>query len=260
VPVRRVFTVTSEPTQGRAFGHGLIAICGHHGKTTALEFFGALFEYRFTAFPQERHAGLSAGLRTLDGVTIEDAETKALAVPERVTEGVVQAPDRVRTTGLAAVQTEHLISDVGDALRLLDAVERVRGHAHPLILGLQDAVGMKMPAALTLNAIANGRSTADEVADQVGTTPAEAEVAIAELEALGMVRTSPRLVVTSMGQARLSQLDGLTVRVLDVVTGILGPTDAAHLVRLLHTVADGLESAAVTATVTQTIPHTVLHN
>jgi len=220
-----------------------------------------LFEYRFTAFLQERHAGLSAGLRTLDSVTIEDAGTKpgsvALAVPERVTEGVVQG---IQPTGLAAVQNEHLISDIGDALRLLDAVERVRGHAHPLILGLQDAVGMKMPAALTLSAIANGRSTADEVADQVGTTPGEAELAIAELEQLGMVRTSPRLVVTSMGQARLSQLDGLTVRVLDVVTGILGPTDAAHLVRLLHTVADGLESAAVTTTVTQTIPHTVLHN
>ncbi|WP_132211419.1 MarR family transcriptional regulator [Kribbella steppae] len=193
-------------------------------------------------------------------MTIEDAGTKSLAVPERVTNGVVQAPDRVQPTGLAAVQTEQLISDVGDALRLLDAVERVRGHAHPLVLGLQDAVGMKMPAALTLSAIANGRTTAAEVADQVGTTTGEAELAIAELEGLGMVRTSPRLVVTSLGQARLSQLDGLTVRVLDVVTGILGPTDAAHLVRLLHTVADGLESAAVTETVTQSFPQTALHN
>ena len=119
---------------------------------------------------------------------------------------------------------------------------------------------MKMPAALTLSAIANGRTTAAEVADQVGTTPGEAELAIAELEALGMVRTSPRLVVTSLGQARLSQLDGLTVRVLDVVTGILGPTDAAHLVRLLHTVADGLQSAAVTTTVGQSFPPTALHN
>jgi hypothetical protein len=219
-----------------------------------------LFEYRFIAFPQERHAGLSAGLRTLDSVTIEDAGTKALAVPERVTNGVVQAPDRVQPTGLEAVQTEHLIGDVGDALRLLDAVERVRGHAHPLILGLQDAVGMKMPAALTLSAIANGRTTAEEVADQVGTTTGEAELAIAELEALGMVRTDPRLAVTSLGHARLSQLDGLTVRVLDVVTGILGPADAAHLVRLLHTVADGLESAAVTATVSQSFPPTALHN
>jgi hypothetical protein len=193
-------------------------------------------------------------------VTIEDAGTKALAVPGRVANGVVQAPDRVQPTGLAAVQTEHLISDVGDALRLLDAVERVRGHAHPLILGLQDAVGMKMPAALTLSAIANGRTTAEDVADQVGTTPGEAELAIAELEALGMVRTDPRLVVTSLGHARLSQLDGLTVRVLDVVTGILGPADAAHLIRLLHTVADGLESAAVTETVAQSFPQTALHN
>jgi hypothetical protein len=219
-----------------------------------------LFEYQFTAFPQERHAGLSAGLRTLDCVTIEDAGTKSLAVPERVTNGVVQAPDRVEPTGLAAVQTEHLISDIGDALRLLDAVERVRGHAHPLVLGLQDAVGMKMPAALTLSAIANGRATAEAVAEQVGTTTGEAELAIAELEALGMVRTEPRLVVTSLGQARLSQLDGLTVRVLDVVTGILGPTDAAHLIRLLHTVADGLESAAVTAAVTQPFSQAALHN
>jgi hypothetical protein len=219
-----------------------------------------LFEYQFTAFPQERHAGLSAGLRTLDCVTIEDAGTKALAVPERVTNGVVQAPDRLQTNGLAAVQTEQLISDVGDALRLLDAVERVRGHAHPLILGLQDAVGMKMPAALTLSAIANGRTTAEEVAGQVGTTTGEAELAIAELEALGMVRTDPRLVVTSLGHARLSQLDGLTVRVLDVVTGILGPADAAHLVRLLHTVADGLESAATNANVTQSFPQAALHN
>jgi hypothetical protein len=193
-------------------------------------------------------------------VTIEDAGTKALAVPGRVANGVVQAPDRVQPTGLAAVQTEHLISDVGDALRLLDAVERVRGHAHPLILGLQDAVGMKMPAALTLSAIANGRTTAEDVADQVGTTTGEAELAIAELEALGMVRTDPRLVVTSLGHARLSQLDGLTVRVLDVVTGILGPEDAAHLIRLLHTVADGLESAAVTETVAQSFPQTALHN
>jgi hypothetical protein len=213
----------------------------------------------FTGFLQERHAGLSAGLRTLDCVTIEDAESKALAVPERVTDGVVHDPDRGRATGLAAVQTEQLIGDVGDALRLLDAVERVRGHAHPLILGLQDAVGMKMPAALTLSAIANGRTTAEEVAEQVGTTTGEAELAIAELEALGMVKTGPRLVVTSLGHARLSQLDGLTVRVLDVITGILGPTDAAHLVRLLHTVADGLESAAVTATVTQSFP-AALHN
>ncbi|TCC53104.1 MarR family transcriptional regulator [Kribbella capetownensis] len=193
-------------------------------------------------------------------MTIEDAGTKALAVPERVADGVVQPSDRVQPTGLEAVQTEHLIGNVGDALRLLDAVERVRGHAHPLILGLQDAVGMKMPAALMLNAIANGRRTADDVAEQVGTTPGEAELAIAELEALGMVRTNPQLAVTSLGQARLSQLDGLTVRVLDVITGILGPTDAAHLVRLLHTVADGLESAAVTATVTQAIPQAALHN
>ncbi|MFG1818965.1 MarR family transcriptional regulator [Kribbella sp. NPDC049174] len=193
-------------------------------------------------------------------MTIEDAGTKALAVPDRGANGVVQAPDRIQPTALAAVQTEQLISDVGDALRLLDAVERVRGHAHPLILGLQDAVGMKMPTALTLSAVANGRTTAEEVADQVGTTTGEAELAIAELEALGMVRTDPRLVVTSLGQARLSQLDGLTVRVLDVVTGILGPTDAAHLVRLLHTVADGLESAAVTATVTQSFPAAALHN
>jgi DNA-binding MarR family transcriptional regulator len=182
----------------------------------------------------------------------------SLAVPQRVADGVVHAPDRVEPAGLAAVQTEQLIGDVGDALRLLDAVERVRGHAHPLILGLQDAVGIKMPAALVLSAIANGRKTADEVAEQVGTTTGEAELAIAELEALGMVRTSPRLVVTSLGQARLSQLDGLTVRVLDVVTGILGPTDAAHLVRLLHTVADGLESAAVTAT--QSFPQAALNN
>ena len=193
-------------------------------------------------------------------MTIEDAGTKALAVPGRVANGVVQAPDRVQPTGLAAVQTEHLISDVGDALRLLDAVERVRGHAHPLILGLQDAVGMKMPAALTLSAIANGRTTAEDVAGQVGTTTGEAELAIAELEGLGMVRTDPRLVVTSLGHARLSQLDGLTVRVLDVVTGILGPADAAHLVRLLHTVADGLESAAVTSTVTQSFPPAALNN
>ena len=192
-------------------------------------------------------------------MTIEDAGTKALAVPERVADGVVQPSDRVQPTGLEAVQTEHLIGNAGDALRLLDAVERVRGHAHPLILGLQDAVGMKMPAALMLNAIANGRGSADEVAEQVGTTPGEAELAIAELEALGMVRTDPQLAVTSLGQARLSQLDGLTVRVLDVITGILGPTDAAHLVRLLHTVADGLESAAVTATVTQAIPRVALH-
>ena len=195
-------------------------------------------------------------------MTIEDAviklrsvdpavETKALAVPERVIAGVVQSPQRSGPAGLAAVQTEHLIGDIGDALRLLDAVERVRGHAHPLVLGLQDAVGMKMPAALVLNAIANGRTTADEVADQVGITAAEAEPAIADLEALGMVRTTPHLAMTSMGQARLSQLDGLTVRVLDVITGILGPTDAAHLVRLLHNVADGLESATVAAAVTQ---------
>jgi hypothetical protein len=192
-------------------------------------------------------------------VTIEDAGTKALAVPERVADGVVQAPEQPTPNGLAAVQTEHLIGDVGDALRLLDAVERVRGHAHPLILGLQDAVGMRMPAALVLSAIANGRTTPDAVADQVGITSAEAELAIADLEALGMVRTRP-LTVTSMGQARLSQLDGLTVRVLDVITGILGPTDAAHLVRLLHTVADGLESATVTAAVTQAIPQVALHN
>ena len=188
-------------------------------------------------------------------MTIEDAGTKALAVPQRGANGVAQSAP----TGLAAVQTEQLIGDVGDALRLLDAVERVRGHAHPLILGLQDAVGIKMPAALVLNAIGNGRTTPDEVADQVGITPAEAELAIADLAALGMVRTTP-LTVTSLGQARLSQLDGLTVRVLDVVTGILGPTDAAHLVRLLHTVADGLESATVTAAVTRAIPQVALHN
>jgi DNA-binding MarR family transcriptional regulator len=193
-------------------------------------------------------------------VTIEDAGTKALAVPDRGADGVVQAPDRVHSAGIAAVQTEHLIGDVGDALRLLDAVERVRGHAHPLILGLQDAVGMKMPAALILSAIANGRRAPEEVAEQVGTTPGEAELAIAELEALGLVRTSPSLAVTSMGHARLSQLDGLTVRVLDVVTGILGPSDAAHLVRLLHTVADGLESAAVTAAVSRVVPQTALHS
>jgi DNA-binding MarR family transcriptional regulator len=182
-------------------------------------------------------------------VTIEDVGTKALALP-----------DRAQATGIATVQTEQLIGDVGDALRLLDAVERVRGHAHPLILGLQDAVGMKMPAALVLSAISQGRDTADGVAEQVGTTPGEAELAIAELEALGLVRTSPGLHVTGTGQARLSQLDGLTVRVLDVITGILGPADAAQLVRLLHTVADGLETAAVTAMTNQSVSQNVLNN
>ncbi|HEY4569590.1 MAG TPA: MarR family transcriptional regulator [Kribbella sp.] len=202
-------------------------------------------------------------------MTIEDAgirprseddriEAKALVVPERIIGGTV--PSTVGPAGLASVQTEQLIGDVGAALRLLDAVERVRGHAHPLILSLQDAVGMKMPAALVLSAIANGRTTPAEVSAQVGITPGEAELAIADLEALGMVRTTPTLTVTSMGQARLSQLDGLTVRVLDVVTGILGPTDAAHLVRLLHTVADGLESASVAAAVNQSLPQPVLHN
>lgn len=153
--------------------------------------------------------------------------------------------------GIASVQTEHLMSDAGDALRLLDAVERVRGHAHPLIFDLQDAVGMKMPGALVLSAIASGRDTATAVAKQLGTTPGEAELAIAELAAMGLVRQYPDLTVrtTEAGHARLSQLDGLTVRVLDVVTGILGPADAATLVRLLHTVADGLETAAVTATI-----------
>ncbi|WP_432943281.1 MarR family transcriptional regulator [Kribbella sp. CA-253562] len=177
-------------------------------------------------------------------MTIEETETRALAVPER----------DVPLTGIATVQTEQLIGDVGDALRLLDAVERVRGHAHPLILGLQDAVGMKMPAALVLSAISNGRDSAAAVAEQVGTTTGEAELAIAELAGLGLVKTEPALAVTGLGQARLSQLDALTVRVLDVVTGILGPTDAAHLVRLLHTVADGLETAAVTAKVNQVVP------
>jgi DNA-binding MarR family transcriptional regulator len=182
----------------------------------------------------------------------------ARVVPERVIGGVVASPVRPGPSGIAAVQTEHLIGDVGDALRLLDAVERVRGHAHPLIIGLQEAVGIKMPAALVLSAIANGRGTARDVAHQVGITTGEAELAIADLEALGMVRITPALAVTSMGQARLSQLDGLTVRVLDVITGILGPTDAAHLVRLLHTVADGLESASVAAAVNNPLPQ-VLH-
>lgn len=182
-------------------------------------------------------------------MTIDEAGTKTLAVPDRV----------VQPTGIATVQTEHLIGDISDALRLLDAVERVRGHAHPLILGLQDAVGMKMPAALVLSAISNGRQTAAGVAEQVGTTTGEAELSIAELAALGLVRTTPRLVVTSMGQARLSQLDGLTVRVLDVITGILGPADAAQLVRLLHTVADGLETAAVTASITSPPQQAALH-
>ncbi|MEV6284433.1 MarR family transcriptional regulator [Kribbella sp. NPDC051770] len=181
-------------------------------------------------------------------MTIEETGTRALAVPER----------DVPLSGIATVQTEHLIGDVGDALRLLDAVERVRGHAHPLILGLQDAVGMKMPAALVLSAISNGRDSAAAVAEQVGTTTGEAELAIAELAGLGLVKTAPQLVVTGMGQARLSQLDALTVRVLDVITGILGPADAAQLVRLLHTVADGLETAAVTAAVSQVAPQ--LHN
>jgi DNA-binding MarR family transcriptional regulator len=207
-----------------------------------------------------------AGIRPLtDGSTdvgSEDrpATTNALVVPERVIGGVVPSPVRPGPTGIAAVQTEHLIGDIGDALRLLDAVERVRGHAHPLILGLQEAVGIKMPAALVLNAIANGRTTAHQVSQQLGITPGEAELAIADLEALGMVRTTPALTVTSLGQARLSQLDGLTVRVLDVVTGILGPTDAAHLVRLLHTVADGLESAAVAAAVNPQHPQVVAQN
>lgn len=183
-------------------------------------------------------------------MTIEDAGTKTLAVPDRT----------VSPTGIATVQTEHLIGDIGDALRLLDAVERVRGHAHPLILGLQDAIGIKMPAALVLSAISHGRDSAEAVAAQVGTTTGEAELAIAELAALGLVRTSPALAVTGMGQARLSQLDGLTVRVLDVVTGILGPADAAQLIRLLHTVADGLESAAITTSTPDQLPQTILHN
>jgi len=206
--------------------------------------------------PRSADAELVAGV---DGELGAEVDAKELAVPERLMAGVM-ASDRTAPTALDAVQTEQLIGDVGDALRLLDAVERVRGHAHPLILGLQDAVGMKMPAALVLSAIANGRSTTDEVSRQVGITPGEAELAVADLEELGMVRTGPRLVVTSMGQARLSQLDGLTVRILDVITGILGPTDAAHLVRLLHTVADGLESATVVAAVNEALPQAALHS
>src|SRR6478735_3302198 len=99
--------------------------------------------FRFTGFIQERHAVLPETTPYAGGVTIEDAgtrpriEAKALAVPARAVNGVVQSAP----TGLAAVQTEQLIGDIGDALRLLDAVERVRGHAHPLIIGLQDAVG-----------------------------------------------------------------------------------------------------------------------
>ncbi len=194
-------------------------------------------------------------------MTIEDEETQALALRKPAADGVVGSPAAVEPTAFAAVQTEHLIGDVGDALRLLDAVERVRGHAHPLILGLQDAVGLKMPAALVLSAIANGRSTPEGVAEQIGTTKAEAELAISDLAALGMVRIGPEIVVTALGQARLSQLDGLTVRVLDVVTGILGPDDAAHLVRLLHTVADGLESATVGAGPSnQALPQVFLQN
>src|SRR5689334_11373732 len=102
---------------------------------------------RFTGFPQERHAELSEGLRTLEGVTIEDEETQALALRKPAAGGVVGSPAPVQAAAFAAVQTEHLIGNAGDALRLLDAVERVRGHAHPLILGLQDAVGLKMPSA-----------------------------------------------------------------------------------------------------------------
>lgn len=165
---------------------------------------------------------------------MNDAGTKALALPTRVV-----SPD------IAAVQSEHLLGDVGDALQLLDAVERVRGHAHPLIVSLQDAVGMKLPAALVLSAIGGGRDSLEAVAEHVGTSAGEAELAVAELAALGLVRSTPQLAVTSKGQARLSQLDGLTVRVLDVVTSILGPEDAAELARLLHTVADGLQSAVV---------------
>jgi hypothetical protein len=195
-----------------------------------------------------------AGIRPLATEEEEPFAANALVVPERVIGGVVPSPVRPGPAGIAAVQTEHLISDVSTALRLLDALERVRGHAHPLILGLQEAVGIKMPAALVLSAIANGCTTTVEVAQQVGITAGEGELAIADLETLGMARTTPALGVTSLGQARLSQLDGLTVRVLDVVTGILGPTDAAHLARLLHTVADGLESASVAAAVNDSLP------
>ena len=200
-----------------------------------------------------------AGIRPLSKGSEEEEQlpANALVVPERVIGGVVPSPVHPGPAGIAAVQTEQLISDVSTALRLLDALERVRGHAHPLIMGLQEATGIKMPAALVLSAIANGCTTIAEVAQQVGITAGEAELAIADLEALGMARTAPALGVTSLGQARLSQLDGLTVRVLDVVTGILGPTDAAHLARLLHTVADGLESASVAAAVN---PQRVLHN
>jgi DNA-binding MarR family transcriptional regulator len=186
-------------------------------------------------------------------VTIEDAGTRPQQLRTESTALALVPTQETPSNALAAVQTEHLISDISAALRLLDAVERVRGHAHPLILGLQDAVGMKMPAALVLSAVVNGRGTVQDVADQVGITTGEAELAIADLEALGMVRTTPALAATSLGQARLSQLDALTVRVLDVITGILGPTDAAHLVRLLHAVADGLES-------TTAAPPAILHN
>ncbi|WP_238161816.1 MarR family transcriptional regulator [Kribbella antibiotica] len=192
-------------------------------------------------------------------MTIEDEETQALALRKPAVE-VVGPPAPVQATAFAAVQTEHLIGNAGDALRLLDAVERVRGHAHPLILGLQDAVGLKMPAALVLSAIANGRSTPEGVAEQIGTTTAEAELAISDLAALGMVKTGRQVVVTGLGQARLSQLDGLTVRVLDVVTGILGPDDAAHLIRLLHTVADGLEGSSSTSGPSQALPQVFLQN
>jgi hypothetical protein len=78
---------------------------------------------------------------------------------------------------------------------------------------------------------------------------------------MGLVRTTPQLTITGRGHARLSQLDGLTVRVLDVITGILGPADAAQLVRLLNTVADGLASASVAAGMTnQRAQRPALHN
>jgi len=49
-------------------------------------------------------------------VTIDDVGAKALALPAQV--GL--------PSGIATVQSEHLMGDVDDALRLLDAVERVR--------------------------------------------------------------------------------------------------------------------------------------
>lgn len=136
-----------------------------------------------------------------------------------------------------ALQTAPLLADTALTLRLLRAVEDLRGPLREVVAGLERELDLPLPLLLVLQAVADGSLPGAAL-------PAPAtEALLTELRAAGLVDGGGVLRPTERGRIRLSQANALGVRVADVLAAVLGPEDGAVLVGLLERLAAGLPRA-----------------